>query len=29
MVEAPTAELAASTAAHLADVVRAHPDLST
>ena len=29
MVEAPTAELASSTAAHLADVVRTHPDLST
>jgi phosphoglucosamine mutase len=29
MVEAPTAELATSTAAHLADVVRTHPDLST
>jgi len=29
MVEAPTAELAQSTADHLADIVRAHPDLST
>ena len=29
MVEAPTSELAQSTAEHLAAVVRAHPDLST
>ena len=29
MVEAPTAELAQSTADHLADVVRRHPDLAT
>jgi phosphoglucosamine mutase len=29
MVEAPTAELAQSTAEHLADVVRRHPDLAT
>ena len=29
MVEAPTAELARSTAEHLADVVRQHPDLAT
>ena len=29
MVEAPTLELATSTADHLADIVRSHPDLST